>query len=334
VVVAASDSAKAIARTLSSLGLQSGAGDLEVIVAAACDRMPARWPAADDMPFHGLHQVIAPPGTGVPRLRRLGFDRATAPIVVFTEDSCRFGPGWAEAWIAAFRVPGLAAATGPVEASMGHALVDWAVFFCEYAPFLPLPRTAGRSSRLAGNNFAVRRAVVERLAGPEIHETEVAQDQLQAGRRGREGFVVVEAAQAGHVRRYAPAAAIGDRLRFGYAYGRLRAGPWPPSVRLAGIFGGPAILAVQAARLTATVLARRRHLGRFLEALPVTLALLTAWSVGEWLGWLGAPVPVQASPRRSWAAGRRRERAARPAAPPPARGPARSGRYTGVPPAA
>ena len=39
VVVAASDSVAAVARTLAALGRQRGAGDLEIIVAAARDRV-------------------------------------------------------------------------------------------------------------------------------------------------------------------------------------------------------------------------------------------------------------------------------------------------------
>jgi hypothetical protein len=251
-------------------------------------------------------------------------------VVVFTEDSCLFGPGWAEAWVAAFGDPRVRAATGPVAPAMGDAAVDWAVFFCEYAPFLPRRgKNSGPATRLAGNNFAVRRCADVGgggvLEGPEIHETDVAR--APAGVGG--GLVRVEAARAGHVRRYSPREAIGDRLRFGHAYGRLRARSWSPMARLAGSFAGPAILLVQAARLSALVLARRRHVGTFVAVLPITLGLLSAWSVGEWLGWLRTWVP----PGRP-AARRRRGTAAPPVAPPLARAGSRSGHCTAAPPAA
>jgi hypothetical protein len=67
-------------------------------------------------------------------------------------------------------------------------------------------------------------------------------------------------------------------------------------MRLAGLFAGPAILGVQAGRLTAILAARRQYLGEFLEGLPVTLGLLSAWSVGEWLGWLGGRRPRRKRP--------------------------------------
>jgi hypothetical protein len=137
--------------------------------------------------------------------------------------------------------------------------------------------------------------------------------------------LTVAAARAGHIRRYPLREAIGDRLRFGHAYGRLRAGRWSRWARVAGLFAGPAILGVQAARLTALLIARRRHLGRFLEVLPVTVALLSAWSVGEWLGWLTASLPPSAR--------KRRERGGQPAARKLARARGRSVCCRAVPPA-
>ena len=325
VVVAASDSAGAVARTLAALDRHRGASRFEVIVAAARDRVAAPLPSSlpSTEPLRRVRWVIAAPGTSVPQLRRLGLDLASAPVVAFTEDSCVFGPAWAEAWVAAFFDRRVQAATGPVEPAMGDAAIDWAVFLCEYAPFLASDgRCARPPTRLAGNNFAVRRCVDNVLDGPEIHETDVAE--VFAGQAG--ALVVVESAIAGHVRRYALREAIGDRLRFGHEYGRLRARSWPAAARVAGFFAGPAILGVQALRLTAILIAGRRHFGRYLQVLPITVGLLSAWSVGEWLGWLRASLPPRA-------AGRPHETAGRPAAPRLARARSRSGRCTAGPPA-
>jgi hypothetical protein len=301
VVVAASDSAAAVAATLTALGRQRGVARLEVIVAAARDRLAGPVMPMFASPLADVAWVFAAPGTSVPRLRRLGLDRTTAPIVAFTEDSCVFGPGWSDAWVAAFADRSVQAATGPVEAAMGERAADWAVFLCEYAPFLA-PAGAGAipGTRLAGNNFAVRRSALVALNPPEIHETEIAT--ASSPRPGAE--VVVAAACARHVRRYALREAIGDRLRFGHIYGAHRARGWPRAARWAGIVAGPLILGVQAARLAAIIAARRRYLGRFLAVLPVTLGLLSAWSVGEWLGWAGTLVRRTAARRRHEGAGR------------------------------
>ena len=301
VVIAATDSAGAVERTVASLLGQRDAARLEVLVVAARDRIASR------VNRPGVRWIAAEAGAGVPRLRRLGFDHAGAPIVVFTEDSCQFGPDWAGRWIEAFTGRPIAAATGPVEPILGASGWDWAVFFCEYAPFLAGRRpVTGPPARLAGNHFGLRRSVRDAIDGAEIHETEVS-GALPAP-------LALVPARAEHVRRYSVREAIGHRLRFGFEFGRLRARGQSLPLRAVGVLAGPAILAVQAARLTAVVLGRGRYLDRFAESLPITLALLTAWSVGEWLGRMSAP-------RRPAPARRQRGRAD----PPPARPTGRSG---------
>ena len=297
---------------------------VEILVVAARDRIvPCEGPLVPALP---ILWIEAEGRSGVPRLRRIGLDRARAPIVLFTEDSCVFEPGWAERWLAAFEDSRVEAATGAVAPDFGDggSVWDWSVFFVEYAPFLegrrvkrgqePLIRAravarndAGtrplgeHPKRLAGNHFAIRRGLAPALDGERIHEGDVA---AIVGRLA----LARSSARARHVRHDSAREAIGDRFRFGFEYGRLRARGQSPWLRLAALFAGPAILLAQTIRLTATVAARGRFLLPFFKALPVTLGLLTAWSLGEWLGWTSAPAPVPSLfpfRRRHGAAGRR-----------------------------
>ncbi|MEO6810315.1 MAG: glycosyltransferase, partial [Isosphaeraceae bacterium] len=274
VIVAASDSAKAVADCLASLDIDTGSGRIEVIVVADRTRIPMI-----DCP-EGVHWVLAEPGAGVPGLRRLGLERAEGDVVAFTEDSCRFDPAWAESWIKAFDDPEVLAATGPVEHADGGSTVDWAVFFCEYSPFLS-PFGRETPSRLAGNNFAARRIGMD----SDVNETEIHESLIHRQMIGRPGrLVVVESARAWHVRRFALSDAVRDRVRFGWEFGRLRAVKGRLWLRPLVVLAGPAILASQVIRLVWTLLVKRRHGGRFVKAFPITLVLLTAWSVAEWLG--------------------------------------------------
>jgi hypothetical protein len=296
VVIAASNGPEAVARTLASLGRQRLEGAVELVVAAPRDRIVP----PDHLP-PGVTWVPAEAGAAVPRLRRLGLDRASGDVIVLTEDSCQFDDGWASAWRRAFADPRVLAATGPVVPAMGDRPLDWAVFFCEYAAFLPAPAPGeGRSLRLAGNNFAVRRSLADRLDPCTIEETDVPGVAGCCGDR----IALAIGAVAGHARRYGLAEAVGDRLRFGRSYGRRRATTLPTAARFAGLVAGPAILLAQVARLTLTVARQPRHAGRFAEVLPLTLGLLTAWSVGEWLGWAEAAVRPPASRRRRETTGR------------------------------
>ncbi len=272
VIIAATDSPEAVARTLGSLG-GPDARRVEVIVAAP-------WPTAGG----GARHVQGPPKSGVPALRWLGLQAARGRLVAFTEDSCVARPGWVDAWIAAFADPALAAASGLVEHDAGATLIDWAVVFCEYAPFLG-DRGAGPPPRLAGNNFAAtREAVALASAGGEVHEVALLASVVRTGGEAR----LVPGAMVRHVRRFGAREAFGDRFRFGLEFGRMRVASASRVVRWLGPAAGPAIFASQLARVGRSALASR-HRGRFVRALPIALALLASWTLGEWAGWTWGP---------------------------------------------
>ena len=295
-VIAASHSTEAVLLTLESLRAQSKCDRIEVLIVAPRDTIP-RPPSLHD----GVHWIEAEPGSSVPRLRRLGLDRARAEIVVFTEDSCRFDDEWATAWLDVFVDEQVGAATGPVEPAMGDRAIDQAVFFCEYAPFLPsrISRT-GPPDRLAGNNFAVRRSLSARLDPVRIEECDVPE--VVALTDG--SLATADRALAFHVRRFSAGEAFGERFRFGHAYGRHRGERASRTERLAGLAAGPAILVSQTVRLVLTMVRKRRIDRGFTRAFPLTVALLSAWSAGEWLGWATAAVPPRLSHRRRGRAGR------------------------------
>lgn len=300
-MIASSHSPEALARTIASLG--SPGDDVELIVASGEPVAGRKRPNAV--------VVIGESNAGVGCLRRLGFDASRAAVVAFTEDSCILSGGWARAWIDAFQDLGVITATGPVAPAMGDRPIDWALFFCEYAAFL---RQGSRPARLAGNNFAVRRSLAARLGPDEIHESEIS---TCPGER----FVVVAGAVAQHVRNYSITEAIRDRLRFAYDYGVNRGRSLPRMIRLRGLVAGPPILLVQAVRMVRFVARGGAHSGVFLESLPMTICLLAAWSIGEWLGSIRAIAPLPAASRRP------HERAGRPIAPAADRATSKSRHY-------
>lgn len=305
VVIAASDSPDAVARTLASLA-EAGRGPIEIVVATALGSVLDRavLPA-------GVTWIASDPETPVPRLRRLGLDHARGAVVVFTEDSCLFAPGWADSWHNAFVSDRVLAATGDVEPALGNSLTDWAVFFFEYAPFVARrTRDSSPPRRLAGNDFAVRRQLISDLDPETIEESDIPR---LATRRG--GVLArAEGAVAFHVRGFRLAGALLDRFRLGRAYGRHRAATRSRAGRAAGLLAGPAIWVTQVARLSITVVRSRRFLDRFAASFPLILALVTAWSAGEWLGWalMALPAPAcckrrgRAAPPPGQAAGRAR----------------------------
>lgn len=276
VIIAASDSQEAVAQAVSSLQTQEGLEQAEIII-AACPSIT---------PLEGVRWVQAEVGSGVPRLRRLGLTLARAQVVVWTEDSCRFQPGWIKGWLAAFQHPNTRGATGPVEPTTGQAIRDWAVFFCEYALFLKQKESAALRApdRLAGNNYAVRIAELSSLIENEIHETLVF---AELNDRAHDGLIVVEVPEASvtHVRRFGLFEALHDRLRFGLEYGQTRARLQPGIPLMFRILSAPLILPIQFGRISRAVWKDGRYRIAFLKSVPLILAMLSAWSLGETLGW-------------------------------------------------
>ncbi len=281
VVIAATDSPVAIDRALRALEGQADRR-IEVIVVGTSATLGSEIPTGDDR--LATRRILAPGGSAVPGLRGIGLDAARGRIVAFTEDSCEVRPGWADAWLSAFEDPALEAASGAVEHADGARILDWAVVFCEYAPFLP-PTPSSAPSRLAGNNFALLRESAPLSPDGDVREVDLLAVIVSGGGNVR----MVEAAAVEHVRRFGWREAFFDRLRFGLEYGRLRAPGLSPVGRSAALLAGPAIFAIQVIRLGMTILPRRRYRRRFFQALPITLVLLASWSLGEWAGWcLGA----------------------------------------------
>jgi len=300
VVIAASHSAEALRRCALSVIAGAPAAAFEVVVAA-----PPHLVEPHGLPA-GVVWAVAQRGAAVARLRAVGLEAARGEVVAFTEDSCLAQPDWAQAWLEAFADPAVRAATGPVGHARNASPVDWAVFFCEYAPFLE-PQRARPARRLAGNNFAARRR--ELLAARKAGGLDESAVWREASRQGR--ATVAPRAGVRHVRAFGLREAICDRLRLGRDYGRSGAPGEPRTTRWAKLLAGPAILLAQVGRLVGHLLTRPPVWEPFLESLPITLPLLAAWSVGEWLGrWEAvARLPhVRTS----------RDRAAQPQAQPPA----------------
>jgi hypothetical protein len=299
VVVAASDSGGAVAQTVRSIA-QGNAGDaVEIVVAYALGSMQpcdlancAIW-------------VQAEPGASVPRLRAVGLEATRGDWVAFTEDSCRVGPQWTEAWARVLGDSGALAASGPVGHSANASALDWAVFFCEYAPYIP-PRRNARLRRLAGNNFAARRDILIAACGAgRLEEWAVFRE---AARRSRDGAsedcfphtnreskrvavcMMDERTHVDHVRSFPLRQAIRDRLRYGWEFGSISGSSEAAGAGGAKLLAGPGILVAQLVRLGVELCTRQRYWGHLIDSLPITVGLLAAWSVAEWLGRCAAAV--------------------------------------------
>ena len=209
VVLATTDSVDAARRAVASL--RRGSPGVEIVVAAAVDRIAPTGRIA------GAARVVAPAGTGVPRLRALGMSAASGGdnrrVRRRFVRLCR-GLGRGLSRRLRLRRPAVGR-DRPRGVRRGRA----------DARLVGLPM---RIRPVPGDDARARReAVGEQLRGPstivlgtvaEIHESAVAS--MDLGRDGR--MRCVAGAVSRHARRYTPREALADRLRFGMEFGRLR----------------------------------------------------------------------------------------------------------------
>src|SRR5262249_46566880 len=200
--------------------------------------------------------------------------RARGRVVAILEDHARVDRGWAAALLKAHEGP-WGAVGGPVENGQG-GLVNWAVYFCEYAPYMA-PLREGEADDLAGNNVAYKPPHLRRPAG--VLEEGKWESWLNA--RLRADGVPIAASNAMVVRHIKPFRLgyfLAQRFHFARSYAGMRRADQSRAKRLVYGFGSLALPALLTARVVRTVLGKRRHLARFALVSPLVVLFLTVGS--------------------------------------------------------
>ena len=211
--------------------------------------------------------------------------RARGRLVAILEDHARVEPGWAavadrgpQGALGGGRRAGRERQGGPV---------NWAVYFCEYAPYMA-PVAEGETADLPGNNIAYKRPHLLRHARvlDEGKWESWINDRLRA-----DGVPIAStnAMVVRHIKPFRLGYFLAQRFHFARSYAGMRRADqsWPK--RLVYGFGSLALPALLSARVARTVLGKRRHLGRFLLVSPLVVLFLTVGAVGEMVGYLFGP---------------------------------------------
>ena len=288
VVVASNRSRALLDACLASLLPQCRRTNAQLIVARAA---PAPEIETLRGAIPGASFVPAPVSATIPQLRALGMAEATGDIVALTEDHCVADDAWVETLLQLANDPADVIGGGMGNAQQDRA-VDWAAYFAEYGFFAdtrPEP-PHGTQPLLTGANVAYKRHVVH--------------DVVEWARAGEwENVAHHRLLSQGSALRFVRSAAIYqnktyrltefcvDRYEHGRDYARKRLAEEPGARRWTLLLASPLLPPLLTWRV-----ARAAAAGRwptFLRALPATFLFLTAWSIGECVGYLlgAAPVP-------------------------------------------
>ena len=242
--------------------------------------------------YPAVRFVTAPTDSSIPQLRAMGMAQAYGDVVALTEDHCIADANWVETLTQSAHGDADVVGGGMDNARRSRA-VDWAAYFAEYGFFsTDRPEPATGTPLLTGANVAYNRRVIADVIGwAQDGEWEnVAHTRLVA-RGSMIRFARTAAIYQNQT--YSLAAFSADRYRHGRDYARKRLVEEPGARRwflLAASPPLPMLLTWRVARAAA-----RGRWATFLRALPATVLFLTAWSIGEGVGYLRGPADGSAS---------------------------------------
>jgi hypothetical protein len=296
VVVTIVDGGEALERCLTALAAQEQSPEFEVIVpwdetVADIPSLAARFPrfrflalgrldtSRPSASATGQHELFD-------RRRSAGLQAALGRIVAILEDRGVPRADWARTMVSLHEQLPHAVIGGAIENARDTRL-HWAVYFCDFGRY-QRPFEAGPRPYVSDVNIGYKRRALDATADlwrTRYHETTVHWALQQAG----ETLYLVPELVVDQCR---GALGLNSLIAERFAWGRLFA---YTRARESGIFRRlalaalapllPALLLVRHARLQIT---KRVRLRSFLQAAPAMLVLLTAWSLGEAIGYLTA----------------------------------------------
>lgn len=285
VVIASVNGLPSIAECLDCIARQEGNIGYEVLVMDRCDAK-TRQEIRRLFPQPEIQLIEVPEHPSIPKLRAMGMARARGQLIAILEDHCNVPPGWFRAIIRA-REAGHKVMSGPVENAAVDRIVDWAVFFCEYARFMP-PILPGTVDEIAGNCAIYDREVLDRI-GPELRE-EVWEPFLHARMREmRIPFYCDPALTVAHKKEFGFGYFISQRYHYSRSFAGMRMKAAPFSHRMAYTCATPVLPFLLFGRMAAAVWRKGRRRKEFLLASPIIGLFLISWAWGEAEGALLGP---------------------------------------------
>jgi hypothetical protein len=279
IVVAASDSQDAIAECLGALEPQLEGRAAEVF----CVGAPSEAAKVLRERFQAITWIPALGEALTPERWSLGARQARGRIIAFTISTCVPDSAWVAEMLRA-HADRHAAIGGAIESAAGSGLVDWAVCFVRYTPYM-LPFPAGPGEVPGDNGSYKRDALADQMPWIEAYgfweQTINANLRRQKQSLWQDPRIVVYCKKP-----FTLAGFSRQRFEHGCIFGRMRGTSSAGPKRLFYLLTSPAIPLVYLARITQGVIRKKRHRASFALSLPITIWFLYCWSAGEFRGLL------------------------------------------------
>lgn len=224
-------------------------------------------------------------------LRAIGLGLARGEVVALLEDHGRVDKYWSMNVMESHKEPH-AAIGGAIENEVDRPL-NWAVYFCDFGRYQN-PLKAGPSPFISDANSSYKRKALDSIRyvwKKAFHETSVNDALID---RGETLWLSPSIVVYQHRENLRLTALLRERYIWGRSYAGTRAQQIGLNKRLIYLALCPIIALVLMLRKTRDVLRKKRLVGVFLKAFPLTLLLTLFWSLGEFMGYLTAcPSPYK-----------------------------------------
>jgi len=219
----------------------------------------------------------------VPQMRTYGILQSQGEIVGLLEDDCVVTDDWCLAVLRAHEGSQVAIGGGILPGRYRH-LLDWAIYFCEYARFMP--PFSGIKSALPGNHVTYKRSALPQLeAGQGFYEVFLHADWLKADRK----LIADPAMVVKNINQWSLRQVTRVPFHHGRAFAGMRATGFSVWRRGLYVVFSTVLPALKVARLATEVFRRRRYGVEFCLSIPWIMIFLTSWSVGELWGYAVGP---------------------------------------------
>jgi len=282
VIVVCLNSAQVREACLSALAAQAGKESTEILAVGY-------WGIEDDKQiqmrqrFPDVHWLAVSTNTTVPQMRTSGILQSQGEIVALLEDDCVVPDRWCHEIYKAHE-DSQAVIGGAISPGGYRRWLDWAVYFCEYARFMP--PFSGSQDALPGNHVTYKRTILPSLKeGDGFYEVFFHAEWLKSG----EKLIADPALSVKNINQWSVRHITRLPFHHGRAFAGMRAESFSIWRKFLYAVLSISLPVVKAARLAGEVAKRRRYMVEFFLSIPWTTIFLASWSLGELIGYAAGP---------------------------------------------
>jgi hypothetical protein len=287
VVVVAICSLQNIERTLSALQGQRNAPSFDIVVAVdprlgSLEKLKATFP---DVRFLSRESCRTPI-----ELAALGLKAARGERILLTEDSCLPDPRWVSS-LALSPSAGRGAVGGVIEPGNSASAAMWAFYYVDFFRYMS-PSASGETPTLSVCNVAYRRSDLNAIY--DLWKDGFLETDVHNALREKFGPLEICADAVVQVRRNVRFGdAVYERYAFGRLFGSARVAHATTGRRAYFSVFAPALPVLLMGRMTAKAARNPQARAKFVKSLPSLVAMIAAWSWGEWLGYVTSRRPAR-----------------------------------------